>query len=231
MCVCVCDVDVVYVDFICTCSCVCATGCLYDKCRQWNRVLGNQLTIHGVGGHAGHGKQRGVHKGTVMLRWLSHTLVLVAEYSPFAGDLASRVVNIAPRRGYVTKGAPSAVEYELVGCYSDAGDARTLPFLLLVKSGGVGIAKVLIEECVVGCRRKGHSIVGIQNMNECWCGAEGDVKAHILSSGREHTEKQCVSGVGLGAAWKSDVYRILDVPAALLATETLVPPAWAEKTG
>ncbi len=57
-----------------------------DRDMQWNHVLAQHFGLIGLGGYGGHAhyaKLRGVHRGSVVVTWLTNTVLIVATYSPY----------------------------------------------------------------------------------------------------------------------------------------------------
>ncbi len=172
--------------------------------NAWNEMLSAFFGVYGIGGYTHLFKQRGVHRGTVFVRYLTNLVLVVGRYSPLMPAYAA---------AHGTLHGPWA-RARFVGCYRDDRAARDLPWLARF------VAPVTVERCVAACRLWGHAYAGVQ-LAECWCGdaygrhgaaaAAGECRpCQFEARGADGTVDIAAgpNAQSCGGEWRNAVYRV-----------------------
>ena len=175
-----------------------------DRDPLWGDLFSDYLGLVSIGGHANYGKQRGIHHGSVFVRWLSNLLLVVGAHGKLAAPFlqlhsdaaeqtllklsASETDGISSSDSGVLHTAPrSALSAQYIGCYQDDRQRRLLPRLLT-------FSPVTPLRCIQSCALRGYTLAAIEWGWECWCGqAENAAAFRSLHSAESRADAQCDS--------------------------------------
>jgi hypothetical protein len=174
-----------------------------DVDNAWNFIMSAHAGVYGIGGYQHLFKQRGVHKGTVVLKWLTNVVLVVGRYSPFRQAVAYHHTPL--------QGPWSNVGDTYRGCFSDQRSPRDLPFLVPF------IAPASPSRCIAACRLHGFRYAGVQGVDECWCGdafgkhGSSDV-CSACTVGVDSGDGSVAAHIMCGGAFANSVYEVLARP-------------------
>ena len=119
----------------------------------WTRLFTGQMGLIAVGGHTA--RMRGVHRGAVLVNYLSNLILVVGSYSSYSGAVFRRAAeNTVPA---------------FQGCAVDEVQDRDLPVLKdLQMLQMVGKNPLAVERCACECSP--YKYAALQNGGECFCG-------------------------------------------------------------
>lgn len=148
-------------------SLVCLVGARFDDDPAWNSIMVDHFGLIGVGGFGGwpgYAKVRGVHRGSVLLRWMTNLVLLVANYSPYVGLVAQKV---PPLGSPLDAEGQRYQQQDYLGCFEDTWE-RDLPHLTTAYGSPIDLS---VAKCQEACYVLGYHYAGLQNRQECRCGS------------------------------------------------------------
>lgn len=182
-----------------------------DADNVWNAYLVGFFGLVGVGGYGGnpkYAKLRGVHRGTVFVRWAGNLVLLVGRYSPYSSQMQDKedIWQLRPA--------------SYLGCFKDEW-TRDLPHLISWPATYGNKGLVSIQMCTVACALLGFAKAGLQAQEECWCGQEHGQHGLAVDGVCDSTcagqawELAWDRSVHCGGAWANAVYQTPTLPSGL----------------
>ncbi|GFP60137.1 WSC domain-containing protein ARB_07867 [Trichoderma asperellum] len=141
--------------------------------------------------------------------------------SLFADSLSTNSTTPPPPTGGPVVN-PGVDGYVSIGCYTEATNARALPYEL-------DTDKRTVKECVDACKASHYTYAGVEYGGECWCGdsfGDGSVSAPITDCGmtcNDNSTEYC------GGSNRLNVYKlgttvISTTTSVVSSTATTIPP-------
>ena len=141
---------------------------LSDRDNMFHLTFSTFFGLVSIGGHANFGKQRGIHKGAVFVRWMSNLVLIIGSHGALSkvyrqihhaqSDLALSSATQADHGAWT-----SALTSFALGCFRDSRVNRILPFQL------AALSPVTPPQCIAACALFGYAVAGVQWGWECWC--------------------------------------------------------------